>query len=149
MVRCSIARCVAEPCGVLCHLFLATASPPFCIYSFCVCLFVSVCRDFTGPSRESCQHSEDKLWCLCRELVLGEQLFGEQILINGRMRLVFYLTSHISVNLSVSVFPFSFFFFSLSVCVWLLQALCSRCRLTHSVPQHRVRPTLTSDMQSI
>lgn len=145
MVRCSIAHCVVEPCGASCHLFLATV-PPFAYTVLCllVCLCVSwFNRTFPGElSAFGGQTVCCPLLCLHRELVLWEQLFREQILKNGRMCLVFYLTSHISVSLSAWLSPF----FSLCGCC---NTVLFRCRLTLGVPQHTTRPALTSDMQSI
>lgn len=44
-------------------------------------------------------------WCLFGELVLWEQLFREQILINGRTVRFLYLVSHISVKMSKRFLP--------------------------------------------
>lgn len=96
MVRCSIARCVAEPHGALYHFFISFFSPwlqhpPFTYTVLYLLVCLCVCLDLTGPSQESCQRLEDKLSavhygaCLCRERVLWEQLFRGQILINERM----------------------------------------------------------------
>lgn len=55
--------------------------PPVCI-QFCVCLFVSVCRDLTGPSRESCQRLEDKLSAVHCSACAGNWSFGNSCLEN-------------------------------------------------------------------
>lgn len=104
-------------------------SSPLCIY-FTV-LYLLVCLGvlwftWTFPRELSAfwrQTVCSPLWCLCRELIPQEQLWWEQILINGRMPLVFYLMCHISVNLSIWFSPF----FCLSGCC---NTVVSSCRLT-------------------
>lgn len=146
MVHSSVARCVAEPCHALHHLFLASASPFACIV---LCLLV--CLRMTGPSQESCRRAEDQIVCCPLwwwELVLWEQLFREQILINVRMCLFCFFTwCPIFLSICLNSSPPSVF-----VClIW--SGCCSTvlccCRLTLGVPQYRSRPALTSDMQSI
>lgn len=122
-------------CGASYHLFLATA-PPFA-YTV-LCLLVCLCvpwfnRTFPGElSALGGQTVCCPLWCLCRELVLWEQLFREQILINGRMCLFFLPDAPYFCQSVFMVLPL---FFAFPMCVWLCITVLSHCRLTLGVPQ--------------
>lgn len=128
MVRCTI-------CSWLQH-------PPLHI-QFCIRLFVCVCvpwfnRTFPGElSAFGGQTVCCPLRCLCRELVLWEQLFREQILINERMLEVFvWLSTWCPTFLSIL-----FLCLSVSCCC---NAVFSKCGLTFGISRHRARPALTS-----
>lgn len=137
---CKAMRCIAP--------LVPDDSSPLCIY-FTV-LYLLVCLGvlwftWTFPRELSAfwrQTVCSPLWCLCRELIPQEQLCWEQILINERMLLVFYLMCHISVNLSIWFSPF---FLCLAVATLLSPAV----GWPFGDPQHRAKPALTSDVQSI